>query len=871
MGGADGKVVIDTSLNNKGFIKGIDGLKNNMGGLTSTVRRLGVALTAALSIKKLVEFGKECVELGSNIAEVQNVVDVAFGDMSYKVENFAKTAVKSYGMSQLAAKKTASTYMAMAKGMGINEEAASNMAISLTGLSGDVASFFNISQELADVKLKGVFTGETEALKDLGVVMTQTNLKAFALKKGMDGNLESMTQAQLVALRYAFVMDQLSLANGNFARTSDSWANQTRVLTEQWKELKSILGQALITVLRPMVVTLNDIVSGMIDTANTINAVVTSLFGGTSTQMQKTEQNASNVGSAIQGSIEDQNDLTAAVEGTNKAVKKNLANFDDLNQLTKNTAAAAAGNADSGTSSGSGINTTVGENVDGISGKMKAMLDDLKEGFQELKEWVVGFFTPFQESWNDNGSRVIDSIKRSIESVILNVRDIGSAFMKVWSDGTGKQYLDTIAQIVVNIRDRASVMGEKFREAWAASGNGEAIWRGLLGIIQTVTGFVERLTSKTVEFVRGLNLGPAVTSFRNLLDAINPLVKVISDGLLWAYEHVLLPLEKWVIEEAAPASLDFLSSVIEALTPILEAFGPVATWFWEEFLQPLGQWTGEIIIQAIQWLTEKLNAFADWARNNPEHVKRIAEAIFALLGGIVAYYTVNKIVDVINGIKNAFIAFGSGINLANIQAGLSVGAFGALIMLVMQLAGCWDSLSGIQKVVAILAAVTTAAFAAALAVGAFQSALTMGIAIAAIVAGIATLTAVIAKAQSQAKASINSPQFSSNMGQMGGGMGRYSALSTSGLPHLASGAVIPPNREFMAVLGDQTSGTNIEAPVAEIEAAVARGIDAAGANRSNQNDRPIYLQVDGKTFARLMNPYLGKESKRVGVKLVKGV
>lgn len=102
-------------------------------------------------------------------------------------------------------------------------------------------------------------------------------------------------------------------------------------------------------------------------------------------------------------------------------------------------------------------------------------------------------------------------------------------------------------------------------------------------------------------------------------------------------------------------------------------------------------------------------------------------------------------------------------------------------------------------------------------------------------------------------------------------MGRYSALSTSGLPHLASGAVIPPNREFLAVLGDQTSGNNIEAPVSEIEAAVARGIDAAGAKRDNQSERPIYLQVDGKTFARLINPYLTKEGKRLGVKLVKGV
>lgn len=870
MGGADGKVVIDTSLNNKGFIRGVNGLKNNMNGLTSCVRKLGVTIAAVLSVKKLVEFGKECVDLGSNIAEVQNVVDVAFGDMAYKVEEFAKTSIKSYGMSKLAAKKTASTYMAMAKGMGMNEEAASDMAISLAGLSGDVASFFNISQELADVKLKGVFTGETEALKDLGVVMTQANLKAFALKKGLDGNLESMSQAELVALRYEFVMDQLALAHGDFARTADSWANQTRVLSEQWKELKSILGQTLITVLRPLVVTVNEIVSGMIDTANTINAVVTALFGGTSTQMQQTQQDAAGVGTAIQGSVDDQNALTDAVEDTNKAVKKNLANFDDLNQLTKNTAAAVAAESEDNSSGvGSGITHTVGEKAEGVSAKMQAMLDDLKDGFRELKDWVVGFFRPFRESWNEHGAKVMDSIKRSIESVILNIRAIGTAFMRVWSDGTGKEFLDSILRIVVNIHDRVSTLGARFREAWAANGNGEAIWRSILGVIQTVVSFVERLTAKTVEWTSQLDLVPITSAFRGLLEAINPVVEIITDGLFWAYENVLLPLAKWTIEEAAPAALDFLRSVIEALTPILEAMAPIATWFWEDFLQPLGAWTGEIIIRAIQGITDKLNAFASWARANPEHVKKIAEAIFALLGGIVAYYTVNKIANVITAIKNAFVAFSSGLNLANIQAGLSMGAFGALFMLIMQLAGCWDQLTGVEKVVAVLAAVTTAAFAAALAVGAFQSALSMGLAIAAIVAGIVTLTAVIAQAQSRAN-SMKSPQYS-GMSSMGAGAGRYSALSTRDLPHLARGAVIPPNREFMAVLGDQKNGTNIEAPVSEIEAAVARGIDAAGVQRDNQSERPIYLQVDGKTFARLINPYLVKEGKRLGVKLVKGV
>lgn len=228
-GAADGHVIIDTALNNKGFVKGLGLMKKQVGGLQSAVSKLGATIAAAFAVKALVDFGRKAVEVGSSIAEVQNVVDVSFGELAYKAEEFASTAITQFGMSALAAKKTASTYMAMAKGMGVASDEASDMAITLAGLSGDVASFFNISQELADIKLKSVFTGETETLKDLGVVMTQDNLKAYALSKGFKKSYDAMSQAEKVALRYRFVLDSLALANGDFARTQDSWANQTRM------------------------------------------------------------------------------------------------------------------------------------------------------------------------------------------------------------------------------------------------------------------------------------------------------------------------------------------------------------------------------------------------------------------------------------------------------------------------------------------------------------------------------------------------------------------------------------------------------------------------------------------------------------------
>ena len=331
---ADGSVIISTKLDNTGFQKGISNIKSDCSGLQNALKGVASAVAVAFSVQKIVDFGKKCVELGSDIAEVQNVVDTAFRDMSYKIEKFADTAIENFGMSRLAAKRTASTYMAMARSMGINEESASNMAISLTALTGDVASFYNISQELADVKLKSVFTGETETLKDLGVVMTQANLDAYALANGYGKTTSAMTQAELVALRYAYVTNQLSLASGDFIKTQDSWANQTRILSMQWQELMSQLGQGIIKVLTPLLKVLNTILSTIIEIVDSVSQALSSLFGITADNADSAQQSITSVTS-------DQNDWTDAINTTTKAQKKSLASFDTLNTLQNNTASSS--------------------------------------------------------------------------------------------------------------------------------------------------------------------------------------------------------------------------------------------------------------------------------------------------------------------------------------------------------------------------------------------------------------------------------------------------------------------------------------------------------------------------------------------------
>lgn len=332
--GGDGSIILSTKVDTSGINKGMSSIKSIAG-------KVGGVIAAAFSVRTLINFGKEAINLASDLQEVQNVVDTAFGSMSYKIEEFSKTAIENFGISKLTAKRTASTYMAMAKGMGIAEDAASDMAITMTGLTADIASFYNMSQERADVILKSVYTGETESLKQLGIVMTEVNLEQFALSKGITKNIRNMTQQEKTMLRYQFVLEQTRLAQGDFAKTQDSWANQTRILTERWKEMQATFGEAFMAIGTLFLPVINSIVSGLTQIAQM--AVVASkaiykLFTGKEMQTSQTQQVDS-----IQQSVENQDALTKSVKETAEEQQKLLAGFDEITKLSETEKESTAG------------------------------------------------------------------------------------------------------------------------------------------------------------------------------------------------------------------------------------------------------------------------------------------------------------------------------------------------------------------------------------------------------------------------------------------------------------------------------------------------------------------------------------------------
>lgn len=222
---------------------GTSNFRSQMQQCTASTLKLKMAFVALTTAT--VKFTKEALKNASDLEEVQNVVDVVYGDMSNAVDNWSKTAAKNFGLSETLAKKYAGLYGAMSKSFDFATEDALTMGTTLAGLAGDVASFYNISVEDAYKKLKSVYSGETETLKDIGVVMTQTALDQYALAHGYGRTTKEMSEQEKVALRYRFILDKLSEANGDYLRTSGNWANMVRTAKLEIQSLSGEVGSEL--------------------------------------------------------------------------------------------------------------------------------------------------------------------------------------------------------------------------------------------------------------------------------------------------------------------------------------------------------------------------------------------------------------------------------------------------------------------------------------------------------------------------------------------------------------------------------------------------------------------------------------------------
>ena len=655
-----GQIGLDLVVNHSLF-------KAQMEGITRIAKKTGKILAGAFAVKSIKDFGTKCLELGSDLAEVQNVVDVTFPHMTAQVDKFAQSAAQSFGLSETMAKQYTGTFGAMAKAFGFTEKEAYDMASTLTGLTGDVASFYNLNQDEAYTKLKSVFTGETESLKDLGVVMTQTALDAYAMANGYGKTTSAMTEAEKVSLRYAFVQDQLSAATGDFARTSGSWANQVRIMKLQMESFMATVGQGLINLFTPALKMINALIGKLATLANAFKSFTELITGqkssGTSqiaapvADLTDTADEAESGLDSAAGAADNLNSSTKkAGDAAQKAAKKmkSLMGFDKINRLDA-PAASTSDTSSGNTGTGSGAGQQLGQNVD---------FGNLAQG-EDVIDKVDNKFTKMFENITRLAQPATDALKR------------------LWSDGLAK--LGNFS---------ANALKDFYQSFLVPVGK----WVLGKGIPEFVNALNDGLSNVHYEVIQN--------GLHNLWLVLTPFATNVGEGLLWFWKNVLVPLGTWTANEVVPRFLDTLRIAIEAFNNIITALQPLFQWFWDSVLQPIANWVADSFLGEWDNINQKLQAFSDWCAENPGIIQAVTTVAlsFAAAWGVVtaAMSAWNAIALITNTV---ITGLGAAIGFLTSPIGIAIVAITALIAGGIALYKNWDKISaklkkiweGIQK------------------------------------------------------------------------------------------------------------------------------------------------------------------------------
>ena len=575
MGDSVGQINLGLDINQKSFNSQLQGIsKGAERSVGSAFSGLGKMIGVALGTAAIVSFTKSCLDLGSDLAEVQNVVDVTFGSMSKQVNEFASSAIETFGLSETVAKKMMGTYGAMSKSFGFSTSQAFDMSKAITGLTADVASFYNLNTDEAYTKMKSIWTGETESLKELGVVMTQTALDQYALNNGFGKTTAKMTEQEKVMLRYQFVQSQLASANGDFARTSDGWANQIRVLTLRYEGLKATLGQGFINLFTPIVKSINVLLAKLSTLAN-VFVKVTELITGKKSQGVATSINeVAAAGTGLDTATDSANGLGSAISDAGKSAKKaakealGLSSFDKLNNISDTSSDSGSGSGgSSGTSSGVGLSdiTTGG-----------TMLDDVE-------------VNPAIED-------AINKIKTAIQPTIDALGNLKTALIP-FKDFVVQGLMDFYNNFLIPVA------------SWT-------LGKGLPTLINVLADGLAKINWKPIN-VALANFWTELAKFD-----IN-----IGEGLLWIWEHVLVPFGTWTANNVVPNFIQGLANVISIANGIITALQPLGVWLWDKFLQPLAKWTGGVVAKVLDTIVSALGGISTWISNNEGAVRGITIAL----------------------------------------------------------------------------------------------------------------------------------------------------------------------------------------------------------------------------------------------------
>ena len=339
---SDAQVVFDTSLDDSGLKRGFSRLQSSVGGLSAGLGAalgMGAAQMVQNIISSMGAVVDNAISTASRLQEVQNVVDVTFGESAAAINEWAKSAKDAYGMSELAAKRYTSTIGAMVDSIdGIDTNKMLEMSKALAGRTGDWASFYNLSYDEAFVMAQAVVSGESESLKKIGVNMSVANIQAYALSQGITKTYEKMSQAEQVTLRYNYVMQATSKSQGDFARTSDGYANQQRILATTQEELAAVLGEILLPVAVEVTKSLTQLTGSIGDAIQWVGDLLNPPKSALETQIAdatKAAEDFNNTIAATGTTLDSSLESAKATQATARSLLDNYSRIQSKNVLTE--------------------------------------------------------------------------------------------------------------------------------------------------------------------------------------------------------------------------------------------------------------------------------------------------------------------------------------------------------------------------------------------------------------------------------------------------------------------------------------------------------------------------------------------------------
>lgn len=660
--------------------KSFNSINKSSGKANINVKKIGVSFSelakkilAFVSIAKLIDLGKQSIEIASDLTEVQNVVDTTFGNYKQKMEDLAAVSIPELGMSELTAKQLGSRFQAIGTALGFSQGKMADMSIELTRLTGDMASFYNASQEDVGKALQSIFTGETEPMRKYGVDLTNATIQQWALNNGIEANMSSMSQAEKATLRYQYVMERTAAAQGDFARTQDTWANQTRILVENLKSLGGTVGTALINVFKPLVSWLNGVMTKVISVVKNIVDALGAIFGWTleitptgstyddaASGMEDISDAADDAGSSMGNAADKANELKKAVMG-----------FDEIDKLPDESSSSGGG---SGSGSGSG-NSSSGDAASGSGTSMEVV----------KTEGVLEKYKSEIKTLEQLGKYIGESLTKAMESIpwkgiYEKAGNFGTGLASFLNGLISPELFGTLGATIANSINTALVFLDSFGDTFNWENFGDSLASGINSFFKNsdfkfaastfkkLAKGVYKGIKKALKKIDWTQIGSQIKGFLSEIDlgeGFNELFSFAESAIGSFYTNALKPIGDWTLGTGLPKLLkvtrrflkkidwETLNSSLErfwsAVSPFATAVGEGLISFYEDLLAVGKKFINKVVPNALDKISTALEGM------DAEQIEKIGYAL-GVVATSIAGIKITK--SVLSNLEALFSLFG---------------------------------------------------------------------------------------------------------------------------------------------------------------------------------------------------------------------